>query len=587
MTLVSRNTEQKYLLDGKQYNAPIDWEDIIIDADYEDDTVQPSLTVENFTFVLEARDAILQWVEDGKNGGPGIFEGMPFQLTLFNNLPVQENFKAFIDFTNGFRDLVEDCRADVSIIKDDGLDNFFSQISILTYGRLETLGLVTQADYTDIEYVVEKKFNLLEILTISMMLYLMLKELAESIEKTADAAAQVIAIAASGFTGPVGAALLTAAKVIIAAAYSVFMIVIVIDLGVTLINTLVPPQRTHKAILLRRALEIVAAKFGLTLVAPAVEFDYTYYLPSNPRLDDKTLLGFIDKLRGTPTGIPNVQDYGYNCEEMFELARNQIKGKYAIIGDELHLRPKNDSFWIQTATWKFPSKLIEIVEYNTGELQAQRLLSFQVDPNNEWTIDNYKGTSYEIRTDNNVVNNERAVLLKGLEELNFRVGLPTRKSELNGMENLLLKVAKAVDSITGLFGGGTNFASDIITKIGNIKQSQNWHSIPYLVYLDGGSLPTNHRELYSAKVLYDKYHKESSFVLDNFTGQKKLYNNLSIPFGFEDYKILTQNSYFNYNGKEAKITKFSWTVGKDRADVSFWVREPYTFNLNESYIESE
>ena len=71
----------------------------------------------------EARDAINKWIADGLSTGVGIFEGMPFQLTLFNNQPIQENFKAFLDFTKGYRDLPESGKLEVSLISDFSLDN--------------------------------------------------------------------------------------------------------------------------------------------------------------------------------------------------------------------------------------------------------------------------------------------------------------------------------------------------------------------------------------------------------------------------------------------------------------------------------
>ena len=32
------------------------------------------------------------------------------------------------------------------------------------------------------------------------------------------------------------------------------------------------------------------------------------------------------------------------------------------------------------------------------------------------------------------------------------------------------------------------------------------------------------------------------------------------------------------------MIKFEWTIGNDTALVDFWVREPYTYNLAETYI---
>jgi len=583
MSDLSINTEQKYLLNGVQYNAPEGWEDVTIQAEYVNDNIQPSLTVSEYSFPLEAREAILNWFHNGVGG----FEGMPFELILYNNQAQQKSFKSFLDFTSNYQELLEDGRVAVGTIKEDSIDDLHSKLEAVTFGYLEAIGAVTQADYTIQEYVVEKKFNLLELLITSITLYLMIKELAEAIERTSDAIAEATGIAAAGFTGTVGAAILLVLKAIIAIAYTAILLISIINLAQSLINSLVSPIREHKTILLRKALEVVAAHLGYGLIAPNADFDFIHYLPSNPRLDDKTFGGFINSTKGTPTGIPNVLDYGYNCKDMFILAKELIDGKIAIIGNDIHVRPKNDPFWLQQSTWQMPSKLIEVKKYNLDELKSTVLVQFKTDLNDSWTIDNYKGTAYEIKTTPINVINPKAILLKGLDETNFNVALGNRKDELNAIENLLKSVAGFIDGVTGVFGGGTNFLSQVIGRKGTLKQSQNWHSVPKLIYVKGGRLPVNHRNLFSAKTLYDKYINYNSFVQNNFGKQRSIYTDVEIPFGLEDFKQLTTNPYFLFNGSSAKITNFTWTTGRDKAIISFWVEEQYTTNLQETFINPE
>jgi len=584
MSSVSKNSEQKYILNGVQYNAPIKWEDVTISADYVNDSIQPSLSIDEFEFPLESREAINKWISDGLTNGVGIFEGMPFLLRLFNNQPQTEDFKAFIDFTNGYKDLLQDGKVSVSIMKDRGLDNFFEQIEGTTFGYLFGIGEITFADYVNVDYVVEKKFNLIEILISSVILYLMIKELAEQVEKLADTIATISALlATSALPLPAGSIAYAIASAIIQAVYTAVLLIAIIDLGITLIETLVPPKRTHRAMTMKRLLEKVCTHFGYNLVAPISELDHVVFLPSNPNIDNKNLFGLLTSTNGAG-GIPNILDYGYRCSEMFDLAKKLFNGKMAIIGNDVHLRPKNDPFWIQQSTWNLPSILLQTKEYNTEDMKAERLLTFETDISDEWTIDYYFGTSYEIRTEAKTIIRKRAVLLKGLDEVNFVCALGNRKTELNGIEKLLKALAGVIDGLTGIFGGGTNFVSKISTKIGVLKQTSNWHTVPKLLYLNNGKMPSNHRQLWNAKILYDKYHKEKSFVLDNWHNQKEVYNDVDVPFGLTDYQQLTTNPYFFYKGNVAKITKFVWTVGSDRAKISFWVRKPYTNNLKEFYI---
>jgi hypothetical protein len=589
MADISKNSEQQYLLNGVPYNAPLEWEDVSIEAEYPDDSVQPSLTITEFNFNLEARKAINDWIAQGTSGGVGIFEGMPFDLNLFNNNPLSKSFKAFIDFRDNYNDRPDDGELSVSIMKDDSLKPFFDALNGTTCGYLEEIGVFTDSDYTDIPYVVEKKFNLFEILMASIVLYLMVKELSESIYRTADAIATVASLLLFVGTGSLalGSAFLAVAKAAINLAYTVVLLLAIIDLSKTLIETLLPPKRIHKGILLKTALTKIANHFGYQFTTSVSEYENVYYLPSNPNLDEKVVLGFIGVTAGTPKGIPSVLDYGYFTEDLFNLAKTLPYAKMALIGNTIHLRPKNDPFWIQQTQWELPDVLVNTLRYNLDDMRATRLYSFAVDTSDEWTIDNYDRTAVEIKTTPSAVINERAVLLKGLEEVDFQTALGNRKDELNALEKLLKKVAGAIDDLTGLFGGGTDFAGEIDSKVGILKQTSNWHTIPKLLYLSGGLMPTNHRSLWNAELLWDKYHIEKSFVSGNFNGQKQVYNDVNVPFGLEDFFQLTSNPYFKFNGEQAKITKFVWTVGEDSATINFTVKKPYTYNLKETKLIPE
>jgi len=594
MSDLSINSEQKYILNGVQYNAPEGWEDTVIEASYIDDNTQPSLKVSDFTFPLEARDAVHNWFHSPVGG----FEGMPFELILYNNQSQQVSFKAFLDFYSNYEELLEDGKVRVNTLKEDGIDDLYSKLEALTYGYLESLGTVGQGDYVTVDYVVEKKFNMFEIVMASVVLFLMIKELAEAVQKLAQGISRTInAVIPLPGTGAgagavvtvswnIGGIIYAALVLTLQTIYIIALSIAVTNLAKNLFDSLVPPVRKHKAILLKTALLKAAQHLGYGLNAPATVFNNLHYLPSNPRLDDKKSNGFINSTKGTPTGIPNVMDYGYNCSDMFNLAKKLIKGKIALINGIIHVRPMNDPFWQQQSAWNLPDILLESKKYNLSDLKTTKVIQFKIDNNDEWTIDNYKGTAYEVHTNPITVINPKAVLLKGIDELNFNVALGNRKDKLNAIEKLLKEVAESVDKLTGVFGGGTDFESKITHKLGVLKQTDNWHTVPKLLPLEDGKLAVNHRDLFNAKKLYNDYLDYDSFINNGFKRQRAIYENVDIPFGIEDFKLLTINPYFLFNGNSAKMVNFTWTTGKDRATISFWVEEVYTQNLKETFIEA-
>ena len=575
----SINVVQEYLLDGRVLNAPIEWEEAVIRANYENNSIQPQLETEDFAFTLEAREFILEWIKSGR-----IFEGMPFKLTLRNINSKVFTFDSMIDFTLGYRDLIEDGKIEVSLSDPAGLDNFFNQIGTITYGYLESIGKIGSSDYSNLDYVVEKPFNLLEIMTTSIVIYLMVKEVQESIARIAEQVANIISKTATGPFGPVGSAIYSIAIAILNIVYTVAIVIAIIDLMNNLLSSFLTLKREHKVLNIKRALEVVCQHFGYNFITSVAEFSNVAYLPSNQQVDTKDKLGFIKLPKGTEKGIPNASDIGYNCSEMFDIAKKACDGKFAIIGNDIHLRPKSDPFWLKNSTFELPPVLIEQKTTNIEDLESTKLIRFVTDLNDDYTIDNYTGTSIEIKTDLISIGNPRNNTLKGFFEVNLGCALATRKNELNAFERLLKSTASIVDDVTSVLGGRTSFASKIKTRVGVMKQSQNWNSIPKLVYMSGSTIPKDHRSLWSAPVIYNKYYQDESFVNGNFRGQKEVYNDVTIPFGFEQYKKLINNSYFFFLGQEAKIINFEWTMGEDTALINFWVRKIYTTNLKESQI---
>ena len=115
---------------------------------------------------------------------------------------------------------------------------------------------------------------------------------------------------------------------------------------------------------------------------------------------------------------------------------------------------------MQQSTWSLPDVLLDTKQYNTEEIKPERLLTFRIDQQDEWTIDNYLGTAYEIRTTQLTTIRKRAVLLKGLEEVNFETALPSRKNELNALEKFLKEVAGVVDDLAS----GVDAAKEAMTN---------------------------------------------------------------------------------------------------------------------------
>ncbi len=578
-------------INGKQLNPPKGFFDVGVKASF-GENIQANLTTEEFTFILEAYQEIIDWIAQGQNNGVGIFEGVPFSIINSDSTNNATIFKGIIDLQNNASIQPNLKQINAKLRQDESLNQLDELLEPLDYGYLKKIGLINSSDYIDINYVVNKPDNTLETITTLITIYLLSKQLADSVKEIGETVATVSGISASGVTGPVGATIYSIAVAILQVAYSATLLVLIIDFGTDLINNLVQPLRTHKGISLKTLLEKACTHIGFSFNSTIDDLEKIVYLPSNQNLDEFGLKNILQKEGSITEGIPNTLDFGYTCKEMFEAARNIFNARFAVLNNVVEFHSINSAFWLKDSGWIKPNNQKEIAQrsfrYNTDELKSSILISFQTDITDQYTIDNYKGTSYQVLTDAKITNVELNKTIKGLDRVQIPFALGSRKDDLNYFEQSLLGLANLFDSLANVFGGNSNLASKIKTKIGVLEVSNNSHNLPKLLYIQNGKIPSNYRDLLSAKTLWNKYHNEKSFVENGYSRQRRYYENETIPFRLSDFVKLLNNSYFkDENGKDGKVTELEWNFTKDEAIISYWIEEVYTTNLIETKIEPE
>ena len=290
----------------------------------------------------------------------------------------------------------------------------------------------------------------------------------------------------------------------------------------------------------------------------------------------------------TALGIPDSIDFGYTLAEMLELVNRMFSSQLSIIGNTVHQEPLlNDSFWLSLATYQLPDVENEVKLYNTKDLTGRYLVSFDTDITDEWTIINFRGTNFEVVTQPTTINNKKRVLISGYDESRIPCALPNRKDKLSFLEEKVLEVAQVIDGVVNFFGGFSNNAARIKSRVGLLKVTGDNIDVAKLMLLNSGgafgyTIPTIHRNILNAKYLWNNYVSDRSFVAHGKRGQKQLFKDLKIPFGFSDFLQLINNSYCTtQTGQQAKIERIAWSFDQDFAIVDGWIREPYTNNLTE------
>ena len=578
------------ILNGDNSSAIQELHDLEILASVERGNVNASITTEQLTLVNQYAELVRNYIAGGVNGTTnGIFEGLPIQI--------QENgvnvFDGYLDFLNDF-EIVNPTTVLSRIKKHDGNNNFLDRANGLTFGFLDDENLIGSSDYSNIPYIIEKEFNFVEFSFIAFSIYAISKDIEEQVRVVASQAALLSGLILSGV--PAAALVFPALQLSLNVAFAGALVIILINLIIELVRYIFSPIKYHKGIRLQRLVEIGCSYLGYSYNSTINDLPEIYIIPTKTGIDkDSQQNSIINGITINQPGVgyPSASDFGYTLGEVFELINKVFYAEFTIQNGVVEQHVTNSPFWLQQSTYVLPDILQESIVTNANELISDKLITFKTDVKDVNSFENFLGHTYEIRTRPISTSDNRNVLMNGFNRIDIPYDLPNRKNKLNNFENFAFKLLNKVEEIINVFyainplASAPNLTGFISLRIGcNILETDYLH-VPKIMKLNSQlRLPANQRNNWSAKYLYDNYHNEDSFVLNNFGNQYYVYKGVKVPFGFEEFNQLTQNSYFyNQNGDLCKLKQISWNVSKDFALIDYSVQTKYTSNLIETYIE--
>ena len=579
-----------FRLDGTEIAAPREWEGMAIKATFDNDGNEANISTDQFTFVSDAADTLHAHRIGGLTGGPGIFEGPCFDIFINNQSSTFKAFEGFVSMTGdyterGFKgaNFTNPTEVVARLGKLNDINSLQKRIEGIDVQYLKSEGVYTDADYIDVPWIIEAKFDPVQFITTGVVVYAITKETIEAATRLSNNTKEIITTITDVPTGPARAIILLGLQILIETAYIIVMFAQVLNLMDTLLNNIISPKRIHKGITLRTLVGNALNHFGFELVSPIPELDSYVYLPSKPdglgTLTNR-LLNLVDVIN---EGIPNRSDYGYLITDAIELCLRTFNARLSIVGNKVHIRTKADTWWIKQSSYVMPPVLLDSIKFNTDELKANILLAFTTDVSDEFTITDSKGAIFENITQTGTVINERKVEIAGLDvEGDLPMSLGSRKDELSAIEKALIPLAGLADVLIG-----TNLRARIKERLGVLKTSGQQHSIAKLLYMPNGkNIDVNHRDNLSATYLWDAYHSEKSFIDNGFNRQRVLFEGVEIPLRLNDFNSLLNNSYFTTEtGAVGKFTSLDWVIGADRAKADFWITLPYTKNLKQIDVE--
>lgn len=583
----------KTQINGKVVKEPKGWESNSILATYGTGSNQPQIETDRFEFVLDAAEEILKHKEKGK-----IFEPLPCTQTYALGDNNYMALDGYLDLSSGYEELnptfgggiERPNNVMVSFKQDESIRQFLDRINGVSYGSLLEEGVINHTDFTTINTAIIKRANFIDVALALLSMFTLQKQITDIFLKKGDTESQIAALVATIPGGSVGATILAVGQLIILIAYAISLISILVGFLKMFLDLLLPPVSKNKGIQFWKLLEVSCRKFGYKFNSNIIELKDYYYLPSKALNLDKTELGhLINKLVPSnppnKSGIPRVEDYGYLINEFWDLMTDMFNTKVTVYDGTVYMYNADDPFWFTQSGFvphepiNFPSK-----KYNAEDLKQTRMMSFATDIKDDWTTENYKGTSYEVKT---VTSNGAEATIKGLEKLKIPLALASSKDKPTPLEVLAISIAVACDALSSLLGQKTNIAKQVRSnRVNIIKTSDNFHATPKVILREGGKTPQDHRERLSAKYLMEKYHYGKSFVAGDQLGQKVIYEGVTIPFNLDDLQKTLKSGLFTLqDGRTAEFLEINYNFAQNTAECTIQVREVYASNLKEIIFE--
>ncbi len=582
-------------LDDTTTIVPVEWEDTELEASFGAISGQPSIDIDRFTFVNEAARFISNYRKAGLTGGRGIFEGVPANLVLKDQDLNQVIFNGYLDLTEDYEEIEPQFKGDnlpvqvkCKFVSLEALNSFDTTISGISFSYLESQGVFTSADYTNLPFIIEAGFNPIEIATTALSIYTLEQAIEDAIARVASSIATVIAVATSSLISSIAGAILAIVLAALEVILALAMVALIIQLAFDMVNLLLSPVRFHKVTSLKTLITKALAFYEFEVQAELPNWEKIYYLPSRPASDGLDLSqGIFPEPPVVKKGIPRTGDFGYFITEMLDIVRQVYGARIDIVGKNVLIYNESNPIWKSLSDYTMKDTLLPGKKFNTRDLAQTQVYTARTDPKETWTIENYTGNAYEIKTEPKTVGNVKQVSIKGLFRVDLQVAWATRKDRLNNLEEFLKLFTDVAGDLLGVLKKGKKLRNIFTRRIGMMKVSDSAHSVPKLVLLDGGEIPANHRDILGMKAIAETRYKHKSFVDDTDNGQRSVYNGIEdIPFTLVDFKKTIKSSNFTTAwGADARFRRLAWKFAKDFCNSDFDVQEKYTNNLKEIKLE--
>ncbi len=583
---------------------PRDFDQAKIVMDWEGKKEAANITINSIRLVADEGKALRDRILSGLTGGVGFFEGEPYRIEV-GDLNNPASFEGFLDFSAGVQ-FIDECEVECTLKREQGNDWLNEVADAFSYRYLENQGIITDADFVSVPYVINYIPDGAQLLILSISTFILTKELIENIQTLADriadltdAATPVVGVSAGLGAGVVtaydiGNIIMAALKLIAQIAYLVAIVLAIVELVENIIEQILPPKRFHKGMTVKSLFAKACQYLDLTLESSLLDSldvsgNQWVVIPAKNHRGGEKPTGADNTWR--ETGVPSAQDPLNTFAGVVRTFKEVFNADFQL-ADGKFIFERRD-FFEKSAGYVIPDtfidqeKLIDTNSFNTDEIKANYNINWAFDNQDLNTLDNQNGRVYQAVLQPKVTINSKLTTLKGLKEVSIPISLALRKDKLTVIEEIARALVSVADALTGQLGNPQSLSGKITNRIGSMLSSSHFSSGCRMVVMAGGTLQKDQRSIMAASKLWQNYHFINSFKqIDGKHNQYWLYREQKIPFCFEDFVTLLDNNQVETEaGEPAQIESLEWQIWDNYATINYKVNRLYDDNFEITFLE--
>ena len=319
-----------HLINGNDFGPPRNWQELEIEVDWLNKKESGTINITDLEFVDEPNKYLQSRVLSGLNGGPGVFEGVPYQILIGNRTNPTFTFNGYLDLTKNFTAIGGE--EIICALQKTAGDDWLNEVAdAFSFAYLYEQSIIKDSDFVKVPYVINYIPDGMQLIILSMSLFMMTKELTENIEKLAetigditDAATPVIGVgvgvgSVAVTAWDIGNLILVIIKGVARVAYITAITIAIKNLITEIFEQLLPPRREHLGMTYRRLMERGCEHLSLSFDSSIAELDWVMI----PR---KTKKGGEEGETGFPTNSGPVYSFG----DMIRTLKQMFNADYRI-----------------------------------------------------------------------------------------------------------------------------------------------------------------------------------------------------------------------------------------------------------------